>query len=172
MIQNQHGPVSVIVPARNEEANIERLVRSLAAQDGVREILVVDDQSEDGTFEILQSLKAEAPQLRVLRVESAAGGLAGQELRGERGGRRGGGGLAALHRCRHGASAGQPRRRARPGGAGGRGFAFSLARAEDTRPGGRKLSSRSCMSTWRAFTGSRRCPTPPRRPRRPMASIS
>lgn len=78
MIQNQHGPVSVIVPARNEAANIERLVRSLAAQDGVREILVVDDQSEDGTFEILQSLKAEAPQLRVLRVERLPEGWLGK----------------------------------------------------------------------------------------------
>jgi glycosyltransferase involved in cell wall biosynthesis len=68
MIQDHSGPVSIIVPARNEEANIERLVRSLAAQQGVREILVVDDQSEDKTREILEALRAEAPLLRILRT--------------------------------------------------------------------------------------------------------
>ena len=50
MSQNYPGLVSIIVPARNEEANLECLVRSLAAQRGVREILIVDDQSEDRTL--------------------------------------------------------------------------------------------------------------------------
>ena len=49
--------VSVIVPARNEEDNIERAVRSLAAQAGRGEILVVDDQSQDRTGEILARLR-------------------------------------------------------------------------------------------------------------------
>ena len=58
MSQNYPGLVSIIVPARNEEANLECLVRSLAAQRGVREILIVDDQSEDRTLEILEAMKA------------------------------------------------------------------------------------------------------------------
>lgn len=42
--------VSVIVPARNEARNIERVVRSLAATRGVEvEIIVVDDRSDDDT---------------------------------------------------------------------------------------------------------------------------
>lgn len=46
--------VSVIVPARNEEANLEVLLPSLFAQHypGDREILVIDDGSEDRTAEV------------------------------------------------------------------------------------------------------------------------
>jgi glycosyltransferase involved in cell wall biosynthesis len=48
--------VSVIVPARNEEANLERCLRSLVVQRGVSfEILVVDDGSTDRTREIAES---------------------------------------------------------------------------------------------------------------------
>ena len=72
------GGVSVIVPARNEEANIERAVRSLAAQAGRGEILVVDDQSQDRTGEILERLKGEIAGLRVLRIESLPEGWLGK----------------------------------------------------------------------------------------------
>jgi cellulose synthase/poly-beta-1,6-N-acetylglucosamine synthase-like glycosyltransferase len=58
--------VSVIIPARNEEAVIARAVRSVAGQAGVREIVVVDDHSEDRTGEILEGLRAEIPLLRVV----------------------------------------------------------------------------------------------------------
>ena len=78
MSQHQPGVVSIIVPARNEEANIERLLRSLAEQQGVREILVVDDQSEDRTGEILAALQAEIPLLRTWRVDSLPEGWLGK----------------------------------------------------------------------------------------------
>jgi len=78
MSESNHTRVSVIVPARNEAANIERLVRSLAAQSGVRELLVVDDQSQDGTREILEGLKTGAPLLRILSVESLPEGWLGK----------------------------------------------------------------------------------------------
>ena len=48
MTTNHQHEVSVIIPARNEATNIARVVRSLALQRGIREILVVDDQSTDG----------------------------------------------------------------------------------------------------------------------------
>ena len=70
--------VSIIVPARNEEANIEHVVRSLAGQQGVREILVVDDNSEDRTRDILEVMKAEMPLLRVLRIDSLPEGWLGK----------------------------------------------------------------------------------------------
>ncbi len=70
--------VSVIIPARNEEANIARVVRSLANQQGILEILVVDDQSTDRTGEILAALQAEIPLLHVLRVESLPEGWLGK----------------------------------------------------------------------------------------------
>jgi chlorobactene glucosyltransferase len=78
MSTSQDARVSVIVPARNEEVNIARVVRSLANQQGVREILVVDDQSVDRTGEILAALQAEIPLLRILRVESLPEGWLGK----------------------------------------------------------------------------------------------
>ena len=70
--------VSVIIPARNEEVNIARVVRSLANQQGIREILVVDDQSVNRTGEILAALEGEIPLLRTLRVESLPEGWLGK----------------------------------------------------------------------------------------------
>ncbi|MEV6488955.1 bifunctional polysaccharide deacetylase/glycosyltransferase family 2 protein, partial [Actinoplanes sp. NPDC051633] len=51
------GPVSVIVPAHNEAANISGTVRSLVAGDypGVQ-VIVVDDGSADGTPDIVEAL--------------------------------------------------------------------------------------------------------------------
>jgi len=59
--------VTVIVPARNEEATIEATLRSLLAIDSVPiEILAVDDRSSDSTGAILDRVAAEsrAPQSR------------------------------------------------------------------------------------------------------------
>lgn len=48
--------VSVLVPARNEETNLARLLPSLLAQDYPDlQIVVVDDASEDGTWDVLKS---------------------------------------------------------------------------------------------------------------------
>jgi chlorobactene glucosyltransferase len=78
MSANPGGIVSVVIPARNEEANIERVVDSLANQEGVREILVVDDQSIDGTPKILAALKVRYPLLRVIRLECLPHGWLGK----------------------------------------------------------------------------------------------
>lgn len=81
----RHGPaveppfVSVLVPARDEEANIGACVRSLLAQDYSRfEVLVLDDQSADGTPLILAEIKAAHPRLRLLRGSSPPEGKAGK----------------------------------------------------------------------------------------------
>lgn len=59
--------VSVIVPARDEAANVERCVRSILASRWPRlEVLVVDDHSADGTGEIARRIAAEDPRVRVL----------------------------------------------------------------------------------------------------------
>ena len=57
--------VSLLVPARDEETNIERCVRSLATQPAL-ELIVLDDGSTDRTAEILARLAAEFPHLRVI----------------------------------------------------------------------------------------------------------
>lgn len=70
--------LSVIVPARNEEATIERCVRSLLAQTIDVEVIVVDDRSEDATPRILAALAAEAPRLRVIRGAELPDGWVGK----------------------------------------------------------------------------------------------
>ncbi|PAP77771.1 glycosyltransferase family 2 protein [Rubrivirga marina] len=48
--------VSVLVPARNEEANLRALLPTLLAQHGVEaEFVVVDDASDDGTWDVLKA---------------------------------------------------------------------------------------------------------------------
>lgn len=58
-------PVSVIVPAYNESANIEATVRSAIAGDHPVEVIVVDDGSTDGTADLVESLGL--PNVRVIR---------------------------------------------------------------------------------------------------------
>ncbi len=84
---NESAQVSVIIPARNEEANIARVVGSLARQEGIREIIVVDDQSSDRTGEILAGLKSEVSLLRILRVEGLPNGWVGKTYAASVGGR-------------------------------------------------------------------------------------
>lgn len=62
MSEELSGPlpqVSVLVPARNEEANLARCLRSLVTQQGIAfEIIVIDDHSVDGTRAIAQQFAA------------------------------------------------------------------------------------------------------------------
>jgi len=78
MAERDPRAVSVIIPARNEEGNIERAVRSLEGQEHVREIIVVDDESTDRTPEILARLRDEIPFLRVVSLDSLPEGWVGK----------------------------------------------------------------------------------------------
>lgn len=52
--------VSVIIPARNEEANIGRCLRSILVQQGIAfHVIVVDDHSADRTAEIARQVARE-----------------------------------------------------------------------------------------------------------------
>ncbi|MBI3404612.1 MAG: glycosyltransferase [Acidobacteria bacterium] len=70
--------ISAIVPARNEEMNIERAVVSLAAQPEISEIIVVNDQSTDQTSQVLEKLKNSIPHLRILNVDTLPDGWVGK----------------------------------------------------------------------------------------------
>jgi len=70
--------VSAIVPARNEEAAIVSAVESLAAQPEITEIIVVNDQSTDGTAAELDRLSARHSQLRVLQTNALPSGWVGK----------------------------------------------------------------------------------------------
>ena len=63
--------ISAVLPAYNEEANLEQVVRrtaeTLAGAARVFEIIVVDDGSQDGSAILLEKLKSTYPTLRVVR---------------------------------------------------------------------------------------------------------
>ncbi|NOT08605.1 MAG: glycosyltransferase [Gemmatimonadales bacterium] len=71
--------VSVIVPARNEAAGVERAVRSMLAQDyPAVEFVAVDDRSEDDTGPILDRLAARERRLTVVHVDALPPGWIGK----------------------------------------------------------------------------------------------
>lgn len=69
--------VSVLVPARNEERNIARCVRSLLAQDYADFEVIVLDDSEDRTPDILRSLAGDE-RLRVMAGKPLPSGWMGK----------------------------------------------------------------------------------------------
>ncbi len=71
--------VSVLVPARNEEKNISRVLSSLLKQDYPNyEIIVLNDNSTDKTGEIIESLKKQNSNLRVLNGKPLVEGWTGK----------------------------------------------------------------------------------------------
>jgi glycosyltransferase involved in cell wall biosynthesis len=70
--------VTAIVPARNEEAVIAACVESLGRQAEISEILVVNDQSTDGTAEIVRGLMKKIPNLRLLESQGLPDGWVGK----------------------------------------------------------------------------------------------
>lgn len=58
--------VYVVVPTYNESENIQKLIESVLAQRDDIHILVVDDNSPDGTGEIVERLSGENPRVHIL----------------------------------------------------------------------------------------------------------
>jgi chlorobactene glucosyltransferase len=81
----KHGPpqlfpsVSILVPARNEENNIASCVQSLLAQDYPSfELIVLNDQSEDGTGAILAQIATKQQRLKIINGETPPMGQVGK----------------------------------------------------------------------------------------------
>jgi len=73
--------VSVVVAARNEEANLRQCLESILGNDYPKEkleVVVVDDRSTDATPSIIADLTREHPNLRSLRIERDDGKLRGK----------------------------------------------------------------------------------------------
>jgi hypothetical protein len=71
--------VSILIPARNEAANIEGCVRAALASRGVAvEVLVMDDASEDETAAIVARLAARDSRLRLLAAPPLPPGWSGK----------------------------------------------------------------------------------------------
>ncbi len=73
-LPNAAASVSVIIPARNEEANLPRLLRSISASAVLKvEVLVVDDHSMDRTAEV-----AREAGVKVIGAEPLPAGWTGK----------------------------------------------------------------------------------------------
>jgi len=71
--------ISVMVPARDEEDNIEICLKSLQAQDYPNfEVLVMDDHSSDSTAAIVRRMAAEDSRIRLFHSEPLPEGWAGK----------------------------------------------------------------------------------------------
>ena len=66
---------SIIIPARNESANIEKCIQSILAQPyPLYEILVVDDHSTDDTPLLVKQFAEEYPQIQLIHLKDYLGG--------------------------------------------------------------------------------------------------
>lgn len=82
--------LSIIIPCRNEEVYIESCLRSVFENDFPSEeyeVIIVDGQSDDQTLMILEHLKAEFPNLKVIhnpgRIAPIAMNLGIEEAKGD-----------------------------------------------------------------------------------------
>jgi glycosyltransferase involved in cell wall biosynthesis len=59
--------LAVVIPVFNEAVTIAEVIKSVASQPLVREIIIVDDASRDGTWEVLQRSAKETPEVRLFQ---------------------------------------------------------------------------------------------------------
>lgn len=59
--------LAVVIPVFNEASTVAHVVQTVAAQPLVQEILIVDDASDDGTWNALQPLAQSDPRVRLFR---------------------------------------------------------------------------------------------------------
>jgi len=65
-----NDPVSILIPARDEEHNILNLLRSIQQQDYTNyEVIILDDSSSDHTFKVCSDFAANNPRFKVIRGE-------------------------------------------------------------------------------------------------------
>ena len=77
--QKPYPLVSVLIPARNEERNIKKCVSSLLKSEYPRlEIIVLDDESKDGTYEIVKGLSVKEARLKIIKGKKLPPGWTGK----------------------------------------------------------------------------------------------
>src|SRR3990167_1724707 len=73
---SQPQQLSVVVPVRNEQDNVESLISEINAALQLviqHEIIYVDDGSTDATYAKLRSLQSQYSQLRIVRYAKSCG---------------------------------------------------------------------------------------------------
>jgi len=69
---HRHSSVSVVIPAYNEEENIEATIYSILRNNYlIDEILVINDGSTDNTVEKVYSLQKKYPQIKLLSIRNS-----------------------------------------------------------------------------------------------------
>jgi glycosyltransferase involved in cell wall biosynthesis len=64
------GRLSVLIPVYNEESTVSQVIHKvLALGEILKEVIVVDDGSTDGTFQVLSHLADQQPLIRLHRME-------------------------------------------------------------------------------------------------------
>src|SRR2546425_9407570 len=63
----------VVIPTYNEAANLAHLVPQVLAQDSRLDVLIVDDNSPDGTGQLAEALRQKEPRLSVIHREGKLG---------------------------------------------------------------------------------------------------
>ena len=58
----------VIIPTYNEKENIENILRYVFKLEPKFDVLVIEDNSPDGTAQIVKRLQSEFPQLHMMRI--------------------------------------------------------------------------------------------------------
>ncbi len=77
-MNKENKKVLIVIPTYNERDNIKRLIEEILGIDPGYYILVVDDKSPDGTWEMVRDLEKQNPQVKLLLREGPRGrGLAG-----------------------------------------------------------------------------------------------
>jgi hypothetical protein len=70
--------VSLLIPVRNEAATLARYLPAVLAQSGVAEVIVLDDESEDGSDVLAESLLTGVPHARLVHGIAAPPGWVGK----------------------------------------------------------------------------------------------
>jgi glycosyltransferase involved in cell wall biosynthesis len=65
--------LSVVMPVYNEAATVDQVIRTVLAQRPVQELIIVDDCSKDGTWDVLQKMERETKRIRLIRHEKNQG---------------------------------------------------------------------------------------------------
>lgn len=72
-------PISVLIPARNEEAGIERAVKAVLANHQPLEVIVLDDHSTDQTVSIVKELRQRDGRVRLEHAPALPTGWCGKQ---------------------------------------------------------------------------------------------
>lgn len=67
------NPAVVCIPTYNERENLPDIVRAVLAVDARVDILIIDDNSPDGTGDVADALAKESPRVKVLHRERKEG---------------------------------------------------------------------------------------------------